>query len=248
MSPRPSYPGLLLLVALTSACPGDVTYIEVELQVDDSLPNPFQWVKTIRLEATGPEMSPINAEAPVNERELWLPPIPLGPGRMIAVDGLDADRVAISHGQTPQPFDVTATEPPKVTIPFRRCVDTIQYKDYDRDGHGNSTAGKTVCVVQQEGYVSNKDDCDDGDSRAHPGQTSYFDTPSAGTQSFDYNCDGKREQQFTALAACVKSGGDCTGDGWETAVPDCGQDGSFVACKPGSCTAEPATTKKQACR
>jgi len=235
---------LLLLAVLAAACPGDVTYIEVELSPTG--PNPFLGVKTIRLEATGPEMSPIRAEVPVNEREVWLPPIPLGADRVITVEGLDGASLPVARGQS-APFAVTATEPTTVTVPFARCT-TIVYRDSDGDGHGDPTAGKTMCVAKQEGYVDNKTDCDDGDSRVHPGQQSYFDTRSAGVQSFDYNCDGKEDPQFTATVACLKDGGSCTGEGWETTVPGCGQEASFVPCKAGSCTPEPATTKKQTCR
>jgi hypothetical protein len=242
--------GILTGLGLLAACAGDVTYIEIDLSIEG--PNPFLGVKVMRIQATGPGIDPpIKAETTVNDREIWLPPVPVGPDRVITVEGLDGSSppIPIARGES-APFVVTATEPAKVPVLFKRCT-TIVYKDNDGDGFGNPAGGKTACVAKQEGYVDNKSDCDDGDSRAHPGQQSYFDAPSAGTQSFDYNCDGSKELQYSAPVACVKSGGDCTGQGWDTtiAIPPCGQEASFVECKSGSCVPiSPATTKKQACR
>src|SRR5512143_935960 len=109
--PAARHLGLLASVALSIACAGDVTYIEVELSIEG--PNPFVGVKTIRIQATGPGIdSPITAEAPVNEREIWLPPVPVGQDRVITVEGLDGSSppVPISRGES-APFAVTVTDP-----------------------------------------------------------------------------------------------------------------------------------------
>lgn len=111
------------------------------------------------------------------------------------------------------------------------CEDGACCTDGDGDGHSPCDG-----------------DCNDGDPKVFPGQIEFQTEPSAG--SFDYNCDGQVEQENEALATeCVFSNGTCTGSGWEEAVPDCGNEGSFKECNPrgGSCT--PKTGKRrQACR
>jgi hypothetical protein len=60
------------------------------------------------------------------------------------------------------------------------------------------TNGKAVagCVgdTPPAGFVADNTDCDDGDANAHPGQTAFFPTTSAGVHTFDYNCDGTLEK------------------------------------------------------
>jgi len=96
--------------------------------------------------------------------------------------------------------------------------------DADGDGYGANTAS----AVYDPGS-----DCDDGDSRVNPSQSGYFSTPSYGTGTFDYNCDGSLEKQWTDYGSCDSWGssiGDCTlGDaGWHGSVPGCGQDGAYL--------------------
>lgn len=73
------------------------------------------------------------------------------------------------------------------------------YVDGDGDGHAAETAlpvggavsptifcvGDTVPV----GAADKRDDCNDADGRAFPGQTSSFDTPATGG-GYDFDCDG----------------------------------------------------------
>jgi hypothetical protein len=73
------------------------------------------------------------------------------------------------------------------------------YQDSDGDGFGNrngSVAGGTAVVgctgSPPGGYVADNTDCDDGDGNVHPGQQGFFSTPSKGTGTFDYNCDGNQ--------------------------------------------------------
>lgn len=236
--------GLLGLLAQALACPGDVSYIEV--QIVPSGPDPLQGVKTIRLEATGPApMTPVKAEASIGEHQVWLTAIPPGVGRVITVEGLDGDGVAIARGES-APFEVTATSPTTVSVTFVRCA-TIVYRDGDHDGFGDPAGGKSACS-KQAGFVDNNTDCDDADSRAHPGQQSFFDTESTGKKSFDFNCDGKTEQELGALVACAKVPPSCAGDGWVGSVPACGQSGDYAPCEKGSCNQGATTTRKQACR
>ena len=72
------------------------------------------------------------------------------------------------------------------------------YKDTDVDGFGDKTGtltnGRAVagCVgdAAPAGFVADNTDCDDADPNAHPGQTAYFGTFSAGVHTFDYDCNG----------------------------------------------------------
>jgi hypothetical protein len=73
----------------------------------------------------------------------------------------------------------------------------VFYPDADGDGYGDKTAtiatstAKAACADStQAGFVQDNTDCDDHDANVHPGQTGYFSTPSNGTKTFDYNCDG----------------------------------------------------------
>jgi hypothetical protein len=79
----------------------------------------------------------------------------------------------------------------------------VFYQDADGDTYGNATGtilagtAKAGCMgaAPPTGFVADNTDCDDGDANAHPGQTAYFATASAGKHSFDYNCDGALQKQ-----------------------------------------------------
>lgn len=68
------------------------------------------------------------------------------------------------------------------------------------------------------------DDCDDGDARAHPGQTMYFGTP-APQAGFDFDCNGVSERD-PRLAIAV----DCSG----LALP-CDSAVGFLGVVPPAC-------------
>jgi hypothetical protein len=57
------------------------------------------------------------------------------------------------------------------------------YEDADGDGYGNPSVTIEECT-QQEGYVNNTGDCDDDDSKVHPGMV---EIPG---NTVDENCDG----------------------------------------------------------
>jgi len=72
------------------------------------------------------------------------------------------------------------------------------YYDGDGDGYGtNSSATRCVgssCSNSTDKYRADKSgDCCDSDSRAHPGQTSYY-TAKNNCSSWDYNCSGAIEK------------------------------------------------------
>jgi hypothetical protein len=97
----------------------------------------------------------------------------------------------------------------------------------DGDGDGESpTAG--ACGL----------DCDDSNKDVFSTQTMFFATPyasSAGSlPSFDYNCDGRNEQESTMIVRCQNVDSECTliNPGWVSAAPACGATGKHaVACR-----------------
>ena len=138
-----------------------------------------------------------------------------------------------------------ATDPSSSTPP--RTVTC--YEDQDGDSYGNpgTDTERNSC---QSGEVQNDNDCYDQNAEANPDQTSFF-AEDRGDGSFDYNCDGASEKQYTKTykyESCVRrdtgSGYDCKFDnpdnvskGWEKSVPDCGKSGNYhttVSCK-GEC-------------
>ena len=117
------------------------------------------------------------------------------------------------------------------------------YRDADRDGFGNPKLSKTDCK-QPSGYVANNTDCYDSNANANPKQTSYFSVH-RGDNSFDYNCDGRAEQQ---PFKCSSTG--CSGKTWSGSAPSCGKPGTVVTCKKvfTSCTKNPSGARVQVCR
>jgi len=134
------------------------------------------------------------------------------------------------------------------------CV--LFYRDNDKDGFGDATAtltnGKAVagCVgdtpptIGGIPYRSDNTDCDDADANAFPGQTAFFDTPSAGAGSFDYNCNGNPNEKETVeytsgcifchvdtqFFFCAKPTTTCTTNGDQSAL-SCGRPkGCFGCC------------------
>ena len=106
------------------------------------------------------------------------------------------------------------------------CVDS------DADGHSNCAG-----------------DCNNTNPDVHPGQTAYFAMP-AGT-SFDYNCDGKAEQQYGLVSCQMDAALNCIGSGWEGTVPACGASGNVLDCKKTGSTCIPTSQPyvfTQACR
>jgi len=236
------------LVALCLvACGDEATVLRVQLVIDGT-PSPLDQVQRLRLIASGPPpMAPVKAEAPRGAEELTLPAIPLGPDRVIAVEGIDGDGIVTAHGQS-APFDLSADAPRTVKVPFSSCATTL-YRDADGDAYGDGKLSKTACDGTLSGYVGNKGDCNESDPDAHPGQLEFFDQPTSGTQSFDFDCDGKETGEYPDLVDCRKEPPDCVGEGWEGSVPACGQIGTFVPCDKGSCNPAPqGSPKTQRCR
>jgi hypothetical protein len=202
----------------------------------------------VRLQAEGPAMSTLRQENAYRPgAELTLPPLPLGPDRVIIVEGLDSERVALAQGQS-APFAVTAEEPRQLIILFQRCIHEY-YLDADKDGFGSTPLTKVACAAPP-GYVETPEDCDDANPEVNPGQTNYFVQASGSIMGYDYNCSGKEEKHFLSLINCTTAGPSCKAQGWVDQVPDCGQSGTFIACEKVSsiCGPGPAQEQQQACQ
>ena len=89
----------------------------------------------------------------------------------------------------------------------------LRYSDSDGDGHCPGS-GKT-CVGNDAGYrdsCTSYNDCCDTDSRAKPGQTTYYATPRSGCGGYDYNCDSVESRESTQLGKCYNCWFDDGGD------------------------------------
>lgn len=150
------------------------------------------------------------------------------------------------------------------------------YKDNDGDGFASSTSGSITAVSCPAKYTSKaptsaaSTDCWDGASDVRPNQTKYFTssycrlidpfTKKCLISSWDYNCNGKSDKQYTAnysLLGCRKLvlpppfGATCTGSGWGIGVtpPACGKKATYISCSLlGKDCTKFVTTRTQGCR
>jgi hypothetical protein len=130
------------------------------------------------------------------------------------------------------------------------------YRDLDGDGFGNQAVVTTACTCSP-GWTSDTDfDCDDSRADVNPAQQTYFKDPyptPSGKPSWDYDCDGKEEQQYFIPGACVKPGSSCVHvPGWSGFnIPACGVAKPYITgCTqsgPGECNPVLADVR-QACR
>jgi hypothetical protein len=114
-------------------------------------------------------------------------------------------------------------------------IKIVAYPDLDGDGYGSRvTAAVEVCQLSA-GLVANSLDCADDDARAHPGATTYYDTPIVGTtqppNAWDFNCDGTARLRYPNAGVCQSlegSSGCYRGGTWWGSVPGCGQIGNLL--------------------
>jgi hypothetical protein len=113
--------------------------------------------------------------------------------------------------------------------------------DPDGDGFGALGSDLAACAGS-----TTEPDCADDSGDARPGQTQFFTAPLA-AGGFDYSCDGKEERQYPSPAECS---GKCSGGGWQSSVPGCGQSAPWAECVFGKtgCVAQPQGTRVQGCR
>jgi len=105
---------------------------------------------------------------------------------------------------------------------------TIYYLDADEDGYGASTA---ACYCEPTGdYTSTlPTDCYDNNASAYPGAAGWYDTD-RGDGSFDWNCDGIQEQEYTAVGSCASFLDFCAKtEGWRSSVAACGTTDSWLS-------------------
>jgi len=102
-------------------------------------------------------------------------------------------------------------------------VKNTYYQDSDNDGYGNSTVSIQACQAPA-GYVNRAGDCYDKNKDAYPGQNRYFDSD-RGDGSFDYNCNGLSDKEFSTSGQCTVR---CTLRRGFTSDPGCGKTGSFL--------------------
>lgn len=118
----------------------------------------------------------------------------------------------------------------------------LSYADLDGDGFGVGSATSYCGTTAPVGRAFTAGDCCDADTRAYPGQTSFFTTARAcNGGGYDFDCDGSVTERNTAISTCENSGTCFAGDqkcgppgqtgqpGWIGSVPPCGGSGDFVA-------------------
>ncbi len=114
------------------------------------------------------------------------------------------------------------------------------YADTDGDGYGDASASTTACT-QPSGFVSDGDDCDDGDSAINPAATELCD-------GVDNDCDGGIDEDDAADATTWYADADSDGYGDAMSTTDaCDQPSGYVVdasdCDDGSATVNPAATE-----
>jgi len=121
------------------------------------------------------------------------------------------------------------------------------YVDADGDGYGDSSSSVVACSAA--GYVSNDSDCYDTNADANPSQGGYF-TTDRGDGSYDYDCNGVNDVQYTDRGSCGGWPACTTYGGWANFIRACGtSDDYLTSCSTalGSCT-EYTETRTQGCR
>ncbi len=77
------------------------------------------------------------------------------------------------------------------------------HRDADGDGYGTDAVTNGICGNNSmpAGYVSGGGDCCDNDGQTHPGGDFHTYKTGCGN-SYDFNCDGNEERQFTTYGYC----------------------------------------------
>jgi hypothetical protein len=123
------------------------------------------------------------------------------------------------------------------------------FHDADGDGFGAGAATMFCGSTPPAGFVASGTDCCDSDPRAFPGQSNWFTGLNA-CGSWDYNCSGANEPQFSSDAGSCQLSGTCNlseglscdaTTGWLGTVPGCGGTGTFLS----DCSRGPACTPCQ---
>lgn len=124
-------------------------------------------------------------------------------------------------------------------------------------GSSGGAAGSGGCcdcdgdTYAAKGPPCNGDDCDDADNRAHPGQTTPYDTPSP-SNGYDFDCNGQTIPEHTKKLDCGLGVALCpppTTQGYLATPPACGQSGDWGYCTNDGIACKPtvAESRKQKC-
>ena len=106
------------------------------------------------------------------------------------------------------------------------CTDF--YLDEDGDGWGTDA---TRCDWDvPDGYATRPGDCCDSDPAVHPFADFSGRPHECPILQWDFDCDGVVEMDFPDAGVFTGCGEFCIGSGWFSAVPDCGQPGTFKSC------------------
>jgi hypothetical protein len=102
------------------------------------------------------------------------------------------------------------------------------WRDADGDGYGDPASPERACAPPP-GFVTNADDCYDGNASARPGQWASFSSH-RGDDSFDYDCDDVATPALADLYQCVPhfSWVDVS-HGWEGGLAGCGETKNYFA-------------------
>ncbi len=131
------------------------------------------------------------------------------------------------------------------------------YADKDEDGFPAAGAKAFVACDCPKGSTPKSPsvvvDCNDEDSRVHPGATAFQTTaycvPGTGcaTKSFDYDCNGIDEKQYTTKFSSCSLG--CAGEGLTGEPPPaCGATAGYTTCRFAVICNKDASTITQGCR
>ncbi len=108
------------------------------------------------------------------------------------------------------------------------------FYDNDRDGYGALGTTQRQCWCAKTGVWNSttNNDCNDNDNRTYPGQSGWFSTPDT-RGSFDFNCSNFPERRWPTTTSCYFDPFSCeqtgaSGVGWNSTVPACGMEGTFV--------------------
>jgi len=122
------------------------------------------------------------------------------------------------------------------------------YVDSDGDGYGDPSTS-TIACSGVSGWVANSSDCYDSNADANPTQGGYFATD-RGDGSYDYDCNGVNDLQYTDRGSCGGWPACTTYGGWANFVRACGtSDDYLTSCSTSltSCT-EYTEIRTQGCR
>ena len=127
------------------------------------------------------------------------------------------------------------------------------YLDQDDDNYGKSSTPIIECYECPDGYVTNNNDCFDGNADAFPGSL-VWGAVDRGDGSFDYNCDYMEINRWEENSICSNAvGGECLGqDGWENEIPNCGNTSNWNASclfqENSDCDFEITSSQTQQCQ